>query len=645
MCGILGYLRLDGPVDDGTTRAFDAARDLLGHRGPDDAASWRSPDGSCLLGFRRLSIIDLSSDGRQPMSNEDGTLHLVFNGEIYNFRELRPWLEERGHRFRSHSDSEVILHLYEEEGERCVERLDGMFAFAVYDARDRSLFAARDRLGVKPLYYAPTGRSFSFASEPKALLGLPDVGREPDLNAIPLYLTFNCMPGPGTLFRNIRKLEPGTSIRVRPGAPPVHSRYWSAFETEGFAERQEDAHENLFERLEAAVAKRLVADVPVGALLSGGLDSSMVVALMARASENPVRTLTIGYRGSKEDGAGDLHHARLVAHAFGTRHEELIVEENDVLETMDLLPDLADDPIGAPSVTANLLAARLVHERGVTVTLVGEGGDETFLGYPQTWKTWKLRRRLGFMTGLVPRGLSGGLLRSGLIPDRLSGFSPTNSMDATLEELLLRHSRSELSYWGYGTLTTHSERNRLRASRPTDADPHASLLARLGEQDNRLRAQSRELDRLMLTDIAVGLAERLLMRVDRATMAYGVEARVPLLDPEVVRTVQRIDPKARGRRPKALLREMAAPILPRAVLERPKAGFPTARRVFLGAGPYGRIQASILDPRFVDAARLQPEAVNATLAAGRTGHTRHFYQTWALYVLSLWFRHWVENEQ
>lgn len=646
MCGILGYLKLDGRVDEAMIRAFDAARDLLAHRGPDDAASWRSPDGSCLLGFRRLSIIDLSPDARQPMANEDATLRLVFNGEIYNFRELRRGLEERGHRFRSLSDSEVILHLYEEEGERCVERLDGMFAFAIYDTREQSLFVARDRLGVKPLYYSSSSRRFAFASEPKALLGLPNVGREPDFGAVPLYLTFNCLPGPATLFREIHKLEPGTRIHIRSrsDSPSAPERYWSAFETEGFAESPEEARERLFERLETAVAKRLVADVPVGAMLSGGLDSSMVVALMARASADPIRTLTIGYRGGEEDAAGDLHHARLVANAFGTRHEELIVEEDDVLDTMDILPDLTDDPVGAPSVTANLMAARLVRERGVVVALVGEGGDETFLGYPQTWKTWKLRRRLGFVSSVIPHRLAGGLLRSSLVPERLGGYSPTNSMDATLEELLDRRSRGELAYWGYGTLTTHRERAGLRTGRPADHDPHAALLARLGGSDEALRAQGRELDRLMLTDIAVGLPERLLMRVDRATMAFGVEARVPLLDPQVVKTVQRIDPMIRGRKPKALLEDLAESILPRAVLDRPKAGFPTARNVFLAPGPFARIRSSVLDPRFTEAAGLRPDVVEPTLAAGLDGQTRYFYQTWALYILSLWFKRWVENE-
>lgn len=644
MCGILGYLRLDGPAGDGTIRAFDVARDTLGHRGPDDAATWRAPDNSCLLGFRRLSIIDLSPDGRQPMANEDGTLQLVFNGEIYNYRALREELVERGHEFRSRADSEVILHLYEELGERSLERLDGMFALAIYDVRARTLFVARDRLGIKPLYYATSERCFAFASEPKALLALPHVSREPDLGAVPLYLTFNALPGPGTLFRDIQKLEPGHWIHVGVDSGAALHRYWSPFELNGFAEAPDEALEHLPRRLEEAVAKRLIADVPVGAMLSGGLDSSLVVALMARASSEPVRTLTVGYRGEEDDRAGDLHYARLVAETFGTRHEELIVDESDVLDTMDLLPGLADDPVGAPSVAANLLAARLVRERGVIVTLVGEGGDEAFLGYPQTWKTWNLRRRLGFIARRLPRGLSSGVLRLGLLPETLAEFSPTDSMDATLEELLHRHGKGHRAYWGHGILSTHRERERLREAHETDHDPHGTLLSRLGEADERFRAEGRELDRLMLADLAIGLAERLLMRVDRATMAFGVEARVPLLDPAVVRTVQRIDPERRGRKPKALLEEIARPILPGPVLARPKAGFPTARRVFLAPGPLSRIRDSVLEPRFVEAARLRPEAVRETLDRGTDGQSRHFYQTWALYVLSLWYHRWVENE-
>jgi asparagine synthase (glutamine-hydrolysing) len=643
MCGIVGYMQFRGLPKPDLPRLVQTARDRLSHRGPDDAGLYASVDGLCVLGHRRLSILDLTLAGHQPMSNEDGTLWIVFNGEIYNFVKLREELQRKGHRFRSRSDTEVILHLFEEEGPPAVRRLDGEFAFVLYDSKTRRLFGARDPLGVKPLYFALSPTRFAFASEPKALLALPDVSPAPRVEEFPGYLTFNCVPGPNTLCRDIQKLEPGTLFELTAEGSWREERFWTPGpDPDMQAEGAEDLLQLLRERLYRATEKRMISDVPFGAMLSGGVDSSLTVAFMTEALQVPVATFTVGYPGEEADPNSDLIHARLVARTFGTDHHEVILSEGEILEALDELPRLADDPIGAPSVTANLHLARFARRSGITVAQVGEGADEVFCGYQPVHRFWQMRERLGFLGTLLRPGLA---RRVGRRLEPLAAWfgdlSLTGTPDGTVAELLRRYSNGEHLYWGYGVLLNDAERYRLFGGRRPLSDPYEQLRRRtlLVERFPQLPL----LDQLTLIDLLLGLPERLLMRVDKATMLFGLEARVPFLDPGVVRAAFRVPPRVRAPEPKGFLKQLARTKLPPEILARPKVGFPTAQGVFLAPRVFSRLRDSVLDSRFLDLTGLDRRRVAELFAQPENGRSRYFYQAWSLYVLSLWFHHWVEG--
>src|SRR3989475_3905322 len=384
MCGIAGIMSLNSqPVSIEELRSMCAA---LVHRGPDDEGFYLGRDKSVGLGMRRLSIIDLQT-GRQPVSNEDGTVWVVFNGEIYNFRDLRRKLEQRGHAFSTATDTEVIVHLYEEYGQHCVEKLRGMFAFALWDDRSQTLLLARDRLGIKPLYYAEVGGRLLFASELKAILQAPEVQRSVNWRAVSHLFTGLTTPPAESIIEGVRKLEPGHLLIASPGKDPQTERYWEVRFEPDYSRSEEDYAEELRERLEESVALHLVSDVPLGAFLSGGLDSSSVVATMARLTSSPVKTFSIGFT---DEDYNELHYARLVAQRFGTDHHELILEPNVV----DILEDLAwhlDEPFGDPSAIPTFMVSKLAADH-VTVVLSGDGGDELFAGYDKYLVEQKERR-------------------------------------------------------------------------------------------------------------------------------------------------------------------------------------------------------------------------------------------------------------
>jgi len=645
MCGIVGYFSVDGTIDENFAHLVKVARDRLTHRGPDDAGLYRSHDGHCVLGHRRLSILDTSSQGRQPIANEDETLWIVFNGEIYNYVQLREELIDKGHRFRSRSDTEVILHLFEQEGPASVHRLDGMFAFVIYDAVRRRLFGARDRLGVKPLYYSQSPMRFAFGSEPKALLALPDVSREPRLSELSNYLAFNCLPGPGTLFRDIEKLEPGTLFEVTSDGRFRQERYWTPQVGKGNETESPNALKDaLADRLRDATKKRMISDVPFGALLSGGVDSSFTVALMTEALGKPVKTFTVGYPGDERNAESDLHYARLIARRFGTDHHEAILSAKEIADAIDDLPTLADDPIGAPSVTANALLASFVRRCGVTVVQVGEGADEIFCGYSAVHRLWRLHDRFSALGYLVPRTIARGLSRHVLGPllKRLGDPSLIGSMDGTIAEHLERYGRGEHLYWGYGVLFPKSRQEPLFTGHSLKSNPYDCVRRQIERVPGFARHSY--LDQLTLIDLLVGLPERLLMRVDKATMLHGVEAREPFLDPAVLDAAFRIPPGIRAGIPKGILKTIASEKLPAEILARCKVGFPTLQNVFLAPKILMRIRDRVIHKRFLDLTGLDCNQLEALFADAEGGGTRFFYHIWSIFILSLWYHHWVEAE-
>jgi asparagine synthase (glutamine-hydrolysing) len=632
MCGIVGYFKFHGIANSKLPHLVQVARDELAHRGPDHAGLYVSPGNDCVLGSRRLSIIDLSPQGNQPMSNEDKDVWLVFNGEIYNHKQLRKELIELGHRFRSVADTEVLVHLYEEFGTGCLDRVDGIFSFVIYDGKQKRLFGARDRFGVKPLYYSLSSTRFAFASEPKALFEFPDIGHDPNVEEIPSFLTFSCVPGPSTLFKDIQKLEPATQFVVSSDGIFRKQRFWLPTDDSTNHEIG-NSTTHLDTALRNAISKRLQSDVSMGTTLSGGIDSSLIALLMTQICGAPVKTFAVGYEGHERNHKTDLYYARKVADVLGSDHHEVIITPEQfriILE--EELPSLTDDPIGSPSEAAILHLAKSVRQAGVTVLQVGEGSDELFCGYNKMYQIWKLRRRFAITQNLLPRRFAGYLARKW---DRFDeGFKPT-----LLHQLLHSHSRRESLYWGHGLVFgTHDLEMIHKKSLPSGADPYERLRSRINAATG-FQGESC-LNQLAMTDLLLQLPERLLMRLDKATMRYGVEAREPFLDREVLKVAFQAPNRLRLK--KELLKLYARHKLSPEILNRPKTGFPTARNIFLAPAVLSRIRHTLLAKRFVEFAGFEVSRLQEWIRACETGPAR-FAHVWSLYMLSLWYHHWVER--
>ena len=622
MCGICGILVRDGAAAEGVVGRMTAA---LSHRGPD--ASGTHVDGPVGLGHRRLSILDLSPAAAEPISNEDGTLWLTFNGEIYNFRELRKVLEQR-HRFRSQSDAETILHLYEERGDDAVEALDGMFAFALWDARRRRILLARDRTGKKPLFYHDGPQLFAFASEVKALLVHPEVPRVRDDAALPLYLTYGYVPSPGTFYRGIRALPPGHRLIATEAGLHGPSRYWRARFEDGRVRHRGEAEERFRALLRAAVSRRLIADVPLGAFLSGGLDSSSVVALMADAGIGRVKTFTIGFAGGHE--YDERNHARMVAKRFGTEHTEFVVEPK-ALDLIDRLVWHHDGPFGDSSAVPTYVLAELTRSH-VTVALNGDGGDEVFAGY--------LRMYGGAVSERLPRSAfrfaAAALRRLREPADRrhplrfARRFAEAGSLPLAerylrwngyftsgLQELL----RPELHRWAgqERVLETYSEQLQ---DRPSEGASFSTL------------------SRLMQLEFETYLPGDLHVKMDRMSMAHALETRSPFLDTALIEFAAALPDALRMHfgRGKILLRKAMRDVLPASILRRGKMGFGAP----LGSWFRGELDAFVRERLLPSTSPiyglLRPEPIAAIVAAHSRAEADWSPQIWALLTLESWLR-------
>ena len=560
MCGIVGKLNLtEEPI---VPEAMDRMTSLLAHRGPDDHGTFL--DGALGLGARRLAILDLSSAGSQPLSNEDESIWVVFNGEIYNFRELKGELEAKGHRFRSQTDTEILVHLYEEEDLHGVEQLQGMFAFAVWDKRRKRLLLARDRLGKKPLFYAFDGRTFRFASEMKAIL-TDGVSKEIDLLALHFYLAYRYIPHPYTVFQSIRKLPPAHLLVLEQGKIRIEP-YWELTNSPPTERNEEALCQGIVERLRQAVRSRMISDVPLGAFLSGGIDSSAVVALMTEASSTPVRTFSVGFEGDGDD----LDRARTVAQAFGTEHHELLVKP----DATSLLPWLVrhlDEPFADPSIIPTFYIARFTRQH-VTVALNGDGGDETFAGYSKYWQD-----RAAAWLGVFPNVLQNGLLQRAILI--LRGLVPKNGRLESLQEVCWSASLAPPERYAFlSQVLPETVRSKLYSPdlRATIGDPPDLLAERyrgIPFQDN--------VNRMLAADLKGFLPDDLLYKMDMATMAHGLEARSPFLDHRFVEFAFSIPGASKLRRlkRKVILKKAFRTILPPEILNLPKRGFdpPIAR--------------------------------------------------------------------
>ncbi len=629
MCGIAGIVHLDGsPIE---TALLDRLTDALTHRGPDGRGT--CVHGNVGLGHRRLKILDLTDAAAQPMVSEDGEVALTFNGEIYNFQEIRRFLMERGHRFLSTGDTEVLLRLYCEEGERCIERLRGMFAFAIHDRRKGKLLLARDRVGKKPLKYFVSGRVFAFASELKALRVLPQCPREMDAEAVHHYLTAMYVPSPHTGFSGIRKLGPASvlTVDVRQSSIGEERRYWALrYEPEEGVPLQA-WKERVLGTLEESVRLRMIADVPVGAFLSGGIDSAAVVAFMARHSPHPVKTFSIG---SPMETHNELPYAKLMADRLGTDHHPIVVQP-DIVHLLPLLVATYEEPYADPSAIPTYLIAREARKE-VTVALNGDGGDENFLGY--------LRYpilRFSLFWERFPQGVHRGALALARLYHR---FAQT-----TLSYRSLRFQQSMPMPWPqrylqYLSFFTEEEKRRLYHPEFAAAFPRTDAWFASLTASARGRARD-PLQQAAGMDIGTYLADDLLPKVDLGSAAFGLEARSPLLDHRLLELTSRIPPrlKLRGLATKWIFRKMLSGLLPPATLRKRKTGF----RLPLDRWFRTELKSFVSDRLLAHSSPLHSilarSALEQFLREYHASHVDFSDHVWALLWLDEWMRQYVMN--
>jgi asparagine synthase (glutamine-hydrolysing) len=618
MCGIAGILGYDGrPV---FADELSAMCDVLAHRGPDDEGFHLGQGIG--LAMRRLSIIDLKTGG-QPVRNEDGSILAVLNGEIYNFRTLRRELERGGHAFRSASDSECIVHLYEELGPRCVDRMRGMFAFALWDGRRRMLLLARDRLGIKPLYYAEVGGRLLFASELKAILQIPEIERSLSFSALNRVFTAMCTPCAESIVAGVRKLEPGCLLTATAGRGARVERYWEPRFRRPAAGSEDDLVEELRARLDESVRLHLVSDVPVGAFLSGGIDSSAVVGTMARIAGGRLKTFSIGFA---EQEFSELSAARQVARRFGTDHHELVFEPGGV----DFLEDLAwhlDEPFGDSSALPTYLVSRLA-ARHVKVVLSGDGGDELFAGYDK-YLVEARERRLARLARPIR-----GILRAaaGALPDGARGRN------------LLYHYSLAGSDRYLDASTLFRSRDREQLFRPEARERMAQHDPWAGAREVLERPGAAWLSGLQELDLRSYLHLDILTKVDRTSMAHGLEVRVPLLDHELVEFAAALPPELllRGATTKYLMKRAVRGLLPDAIIDRRKQGF----AVPLGAWFRGPLAELVRDLLLSQTARrrglFDPAYVETLLRRHDDGRDLAL-QLWTLVSFELWCRVFLDR--
>jgi asparagine synthase (glutamine-hydrolysing) len=623
MCGIAGMLRRDGqPVDESVVRRMT---DRLVHRGPDgEGLHVAGPVG---IGHRRLAIIDVSG-GAQPMVSDDGATWLTFNGEIYNYRELRHELMASGTRFRTRSDTEVILRGYEAWGIGVIPRLRGMFAFAIWDARRRRMLLARDRLGIKPLVYAWDGRSLRFASELKAIVADPDVPRDLDWAAVRDYFTYHCVPGPRTIFRGIDKLPPAAYLLCSlDGGEPYVRRYWRLPMAPDHSVSEVGWCERLRHVLDETVRLHMVSDVPLGAFLSGGVDSSAVVASMARTSSRPVKTFSIGFEEADFD---ELRYARLVARRYGTEHIELVVKPRVV----EVLPRLAwhfDEPFADASAVPTYCVSQITREH-VTVALSGDGGDESFAGYRRYADALRLAER----ADALPLALAKPLARAAAacLPHGAPGRGVLEMF--TMPPLERYHRMMT-----FGTGTTIAGLLSPAAREQVAAQPIPDGFARLAAEART----SGYLSTLQYIDLHHYLPEDILTKVDRTSMAVSLETRVPLLDHVLVELAARMPEslKLHGGRGKYVLKRVMEQALPREVLTRSKMGF----GVPLGRWFRSELKDFAVEILTARRARqrgiVSPDAVTGLLDTHLRGMRDRSPQLWALICFELWCRAWADR--
>ncbi len=652
MCGIVGLANNTGSLSPNLEFQVQKMANALRYRGPDDQGTWSNRKLGIALGHRRLSIIDLSKEGHQPMSTDCGRYTLVFNGEIYNYQELANQLEDSGHLFRGQSDTEVLITAIKEWGVmEAVKKLNGMFAFAVWDDKEQCLYLVRDRLGEKPLYYGWAGDNFVFASELKAMHACDGFSAEIDHEALTLFFQYKYIPYPYSIYKGIRKLPPGTltSIKVSArGEMPVPVPYWSLHDV---AEKsietpekidEENAISNFDELLGNTVEKRMVSDVPLGAFLSGGIDSSMIVSLMQSRSNLPVRTFTIGFQEADYDEA---EYANEVAKHLGTSHTELYLTSQQAIDVIPILPQVYDEPFADCSQIPTFLVSQLA-KQDVSVALSGDGGDELFAGY---WRHF-MAEKLWSGAQKLPKGARQILAAS------LTSLSPTSwdKIRAVLDMVLPEHRRNfpvgDRMYKLSAILNSNNEAALYRYLVSEWQQGDSPVQAMQGYKGGGLDFADLEgfkslSEKMMYMDAMTYLPGDILTKVDRATMAVSLEARVPFLDPGVVEFAWKLpmNMKVRDGKGKWILRQLLARYLPQHLFNRPKMGFGVPIDSWL-RGPLREWAEEMLNQSKIEQqGLLDARIIQQKWREHLSGKRNWQYQLWAVLMFQAWHAQWMEN--
>jgi asparagine synthase (glutamine-hydrolysing) len=625
MCGIAGFIVKEKNAPTAQRAALlDEMCRVITYRGPDEQGAVVA--GRAALGMRRLSIIDLKS-GQQPIYNEDGNLAIVFNGEIYNYRELKAKLEARGHKFKTNSDTETIVHAFEEFGADCVQHLRGMFAFAIWDKREESLFIARDRVGKKPLFYALTAQgNFVFGSELKVLLAHGEISKEIDFAALDAYLTFGYVPEEFCIFKNVRKLLPGHFLTFKNGEIKTQ-KYWD-FEYRKVSDIKTEAEyvEILREKIKEAVKIRLISEVPLGAFLSGGVDSSSVVAMMSQILETPVKTFSIGFN---EDSFNELKYARVAAKHFGTEHHEFIVTP-DLVETVDELVWHFDEPFADSSALPTFMVSKMARQF-VTVVLSGDGGDELFAGYTRYVVD---RKRSAVVANLPP-----------FVRKNLRAVSERLPHGAKGRNYLYNVSLDAIERY----IDSISQYNTLRKKSLYSADFQSKLNGNSGASVYRKIAGSvatgSAIDNLLYLDSKTYLPADILTKVDRMSMAASLEARVPLLDHELIEFVTQIPAnlKMKGLHTKYIFKKAMEGIVPPEILYREKQGFGVPIEEWINKELRARMHETLLERRTLERGYFEKSYIQTLLDEHAKRRRDHSHALWILWMLELWHRRFLDK--
>jgi asparagine synthase (glutamine-hydrolysing) len=634
MCGIAGILEFghDARASAGALREMCR---LITHRGPDDEGFYT--DGPVGIGMRRLSIVDVAG-GHQPISNEDGTLWIVFNGEIYNHLELRQQLIARGHRYNTHSDTETIVHLFEEFGPDCVQHLRGMFAFAIWNRNTKALFIARDRLGIKPLYYKLTSDRLLFGSEIKSVLAHGGIRPEFNRAALPEYLAFGYLSGEESFYSGIRKLLPGHTMTIGPNGKPEIRQYWDLDASKTHESRDDDYYVRSYrELLEGAVQSHLMSDVPLGVFLSGGVDSSAVAALMTRQRSEPVETFSVGYT---EQTYSELPFARMVSDHIKSKHNEVLVSEQEFFGALPHLIWHEDEPIVWPSSISLYFVARLAREK-VTVVLTGEGADETLAGYTRYAFTLKNAAMDRAYRSFVP-DFARRVLRNQVASSSLLGATLRRKLEHTF---VGKDGNSWASFYFdnfFSAFSAVEQNGLLNEEFAREAAPSTAYKNVLDYWEH---SSGEMLQRLLYTDIKTYLVE-LLMKQDNMSMAASIESRVPFLDHVLVEFATRIprEVQIQGLAGKRILKKAVEDLLPHSILYRPKLGFPTPWSGWLVGARLESIREMLLEPRSLNRGYFRRQAIETLFNEHRAKHRDNYDRIWRLLNLEIWHRVCLEAE-